>query len=283
MDASLMQRFPLAVALIAFTLIISAGAVHWTATVGTNSSSWHIYRQSSTMTFNYSSSFEGSVSPVKYHGIAINPYYSSYLEIIENSVSVSERTSAYEGKIYSNSNINTVSIAENTINITINKPSDVATFVHNEKWPVRIATSGRLEYLGKKINSRKSWTNNGDYVKAYFHDSPELIYQWAALSILERMNATVMATNEHIISADFMPTRYLGSKMNVHATGIADLSYMLRGSDYSFTGKMYPVLVQYDQRFYGSFNLSQLAETRSIFTEDNSSDQYCWLPCCNSS
>jgi len=258
----------------ALMLITSAEASYWSATVRTNTTSWHIYRQSETMAFNFSGSFEGRISPVEYHGNTINSHYSSYVEIIANDVRLSERTSAYDGKIQSDSNINLESSDEKDINITIDKPSDIATIEHSEQWPVRIVTGGRLEYFGREINSRRFEGNSGDYIKANFFYSPELIDQWETIFILERMNATVKATNDNIISADFMPTRYLGNKMDAHTTGIADLSYKLSSPHYDFRVKQYPALAQSDERYYGSFNISRLVETRSLFNENDTSDEY---------
>jgi hypothetical protein len=266
--------------IILFTFISCSIASHWGAIVGTNTSSWHIYRQSQTMSFNFASSFDGSVSPVDYHGTIINPHYSSYKEIFDNDLRLSERTNAYEGELISDSNINLVSSDEEEINITIENTTDITTIEHNERWPARITTDGRLEYHGSRINSRNSWENNGDYLASNVLDSSELINQWTTISILERMNATVMATDEKIISAAFMPTKYLGTKMFIHAAGITDLSYKMTDSNYQVEDTQYPALTQGIERYYGSFNISKIMQIRSLFNESKDMDS--WLPICSS-
>lgn len=267
--------------LTAFLLISSATAAHWSGRVGTNTSSWYIYRQSETMAFNLTSSVEGRVSPIEYHGSTLNPYYSSYMKIIANDVWLNERTSAYSGKISYDSDIKLESDADNDINITINKPYDVAAFEHNEQWPARIIANGSLVYQGREINSHMSEGNNGGYIKSNFLYGPELNKQWKTISILERMNATVKATNEGIIYADFMPTRYLAYQENAHTTGLADLSYKLSGPIYGFGEKGYPSLAQGEETYYGVFDLSRLIGMRSLFNNYSKSDS--WLPCCDSS
>jgi len=261
-------------------LTSSSKAVHWSASVGTNTSSWHIYRQSETMAFDISSFIKGEISPVTYRSKIIDPYYSNYLEIAANDVGISERTSAYSGSIYTESSMKLRSEADNDINITITKPNDIATFEHNERWPVLLVANGRLEYIGKEINSLKSERNNGDYIKESFIYGPELVVQWRSISLLERMNATVKATNDAIISADFMPTRYLAYEMNAHTTGLADLSYLLRGPHYDFQEKRYQILNRGEERYFGTYNLSLMIGMRSLFNGHNESDS--WLPCCSS-
>jgi hypothetical protein len=276
------MRIVLCAFLVAFLLMTSSQCVHWGASVGTNTSSWHIYRQSETMAFDISSSIKGEISPVMYHGNIISPYCSNYLEITANDVGIRERTSAYSGSIYAENSVKLQSNAENDINVSINKESDIAFIEHNERWPVLLASNGRLEYIGREINSLRSQRNNGDYITENFRYGPELTKQWSSISLLERMNATIEATNDDIILADFMPTRYSGYRLDAHTTGLADLGYVQIGPHYDFKDRRYPILAKGEERYFGTYNISMMFGIRSLFYKynDTYNESDSWIPCC---
>ena len=83
--------------IIILATISSASADYWHSSIGTNSSSWSINRQSGNMTFIQSSLVEGKIAPIEFHGVLLNPYSSYYSEVKANDVRLRERTSALEG------------------------------------------------------------------------------------------------------------------------------------------------------------------------------------------
>ena len=97
----------------------SASAVSWSSTVSTNTSSWSIYRQSESLTFDYSQLVQGTISPVDYHGRTLSPFYSGYQEINVNDVRQRERTSAFEGSYSSEEQTSLRSDAYNPVYINI--------------------------------------------------------------------------------------------------------------------------------------------------------------------
>ena len=96
------------------------------------------------------------------------------------------------------------------------------------------------------------------------------------------MNATVIATDDSILLAEFKPTKYLGYLINAKTTGIADLSYRLRDSQYDVKHQSYPALSEGEERYYGTYDLTRKIEMRSIFEKSNDTDDEAesWLPCC---
>jgi hypothetical protein len=66
-------------------------------------------------------------------------------------------------------------------------------------------------------------------------------------------------------------------------TGIADLSYRLRDSQYDVKHQNYPVLSEGEERYYGTYDLARKIEMKSVFERSNDPDDEAdsWLPCCN--
>ena len=130
-----------------------------------------------------------------------------------------------------------------------------------------------------KINDRDFEGNNGDFAGTSFLYNRELSMEQMTVIWLQRMNATVLATNDSILLAEFKPTKYLGYLIRANSTGIADLSYRLRDYRYDVKHQNYPVLSEGDERYYGTYNLSRKIAMRSIFDNYDTSE-YDWLPCC---
>jgi hypothetical protein len=287
-----MNQKPLAIIIIvAFAMTLNTNAVYWSSRVDTNSSHWSIYRESSNISFNLSSSVEGKISPVESRYRTLIPYQSYYEEVGTNDVRLRQRTNALEGSYKSTDEITMQSVVyPDEIEITVDKPvgTDIyAIEYENEQWPVIIKASKTLAYSGQQINDRDFEGNNGDFVGANFLYNHELSKDQRSVIWLQRMNASVLATNDAILSAEFKPTKYLGYLIQANTTGIADLSYRLRDSQYDVKHQNYPALSEGEERYYGTYDLTRKIEMRSIFERSNDTDAeefsgYSWLPCCSS-
>ena len=265
-------------------MISNASAVYWSSCVSTNSSSWCIYRESQNLSFESSGSVEGKITPVEVYGRSLSPYLSYYAELGANDVRLSERTSALEGSYKSVDEIEMRSaVYPNEIDIYVDKPaaSDIYTISYrNETWPVFIGARRAIAYSGKQINDRELEGNNGDFVGANFLYNRELTKEQQSIIWLQRMNATVLATDEAILLAEFKPTKYLGYLLQAKTTGIADLSYRQRDYRYDVRHQMYPAVSEGDERYFGEYNLARKIEMRSTFEDYDDDDE--WLPCCYS-
>jgi hypothetical protein len=282
-----MNQTPIAVfILIAFALTLDAHADYVSLSVDTNSSHWSIYRESNNISFSLSSSVEGKISPVKSHGRILSPYQSYYEEVGSNDVRLRQRTSALEGVYRSSDEIELQSVIyPDDIEITVDKPAgtDVYTLEYkNENWPVILKASRTLAYSGKQINNREFEGNNGDFVGSNFLYNHELSKEQRSVIWLLRANATVKATDEAILLAEFKPTRYLGYLIRSNSTGIADFSYRQRDFRYNVKHQTYPVITEGEERYYGAYNLARKIEMRSIFEKSNDTedDIESWLSCC---
>jgi hypothetical protein len=272
--------------IIAVVLTSNANAIFWSSSVKANSSSWSIYRESSNISFNLSSSVEGKISPVESRGRILSPYQSYYEDIGTNDVRLRQRTSSLEGSYKSTDEIMMQSVVyPDEIVITVDKPvgTDLYTIEYkNEKWPVFIKASRNLDYSGQQINNRDFEGNNGDFVGANFLYNRELSKEQRSVIWLRRMNATVLATNESIFLAEFKPTKYLGYEIKSNTTGIADLSYGFRDSRYDVKHQNYPALSEGEERYYGTYGLKRRIEMKSVFENSNETgdEAESWLPCC---
>lgn len=263
-------------------LTSNAMAYYWSSSVDTNSTHWSIYRESNNLSFNLSSSVKGKISPVEFHGRTLGSYQSYYEEIKANDVRLRERTSALEGSFKSAEEIRMHSIVyPGEIEISIYKPAGSKLFTikyQYEQWPVLIKASRAIEYSGKQINDRDFEGNNGDFVGSSFLYNSNLSKSQNSVIWLQRMNATVLATNDSIISAEFKPTRYLGYQIRANSTGIADFSYRMRDYNYDVKHQSYPALSEGQERYYGAYGLSQRIEMRSLFDAAENEDG--WFPSC---
>ena len=272
-----------AIFFIALVMLTSnATAYYWSSSVDTNSTHWSIYRESSNISFNLSSSVNGKISPVEFHGRTLGAYQSYYEEIKANDVRLRERTSALEGSYKSAEEIMMHSIVyPGEIEILIDKPAGSNLFTikyQYEQWPVLIKASKAIEYSGRQINDRDFEGNNGDFVGSSFLYNSNLSKSQRSVIWLQRMNATVLATDDSIIYAEFKPTRYLGYQIRANSTGIADFSYRMRDYNYDVKHQSYPALSEGDERYYGAYSLSRKIEMRSLFNTAENEDE--WLPCC---
>ncbi len=266
------------------TIMISCSdANYWSSTVGTNSGYWYIYRQTSNVSFNSTQTVIGNISPVQgMHGRVLSPYQSSYSKIKYNDVSLIERESALEGSYASASQIKMISqINNNVIDIGFSKPigSDIYTINYPEEWSVQLVAAKAINYSGKSINDWAYNGNNNDFINLNLLYNRQLVRESKTVMWLQRMNATVQATDDRIISAEFNPTKYLGRSDRIHSTGIADLSYKQAGSTYNAKRYNYPPVGEGRERYYGTFDISRLMEMKSVDVIPHQEDD--WLYCCS--
>ncbi len=288
-----MKNRPLALVLIAIFIFNSnASANYWASSVDTNSSHWSIYRHNSNISFDLSSSVNGNISPIdispaKSRSRILRPYLAYYAEVGNNDVRFRQRTSATEGSYRSADEIMMQSVVHpDEINITVDKPAGTDLFTINyetEKWSVFIKRNRTLAYSGQGINDRDFEGNNGDFAGSSFLYNRELSKEQKTVNWLQRMNATVLAANESTIVAEFKPTKYLGYEIKANTTGIADFSYRFRDTQYDAKHQNYPALIMGEERYYGSYNLVQKINMKSVFvtTNDTDDDAESWLPCCS--
>lgn len=277
--------------IVIFAINSIASAAYWSSIVSTNSNQWSIFRQNSNLSFDLSSSVEGNItpiniSPVQSRSRILHAYQSYYAEVGNNDVHFRQRTSSLQGSYRSSDMITMKSaILPDVINITVDKPSgtDVFTIEYwTERWPVFIKSNRTLAYSGQGINDRDFEGNNGDYVGANFLYNRELSKEQRTIMWLKRMNATVRAVDNSSIFAQFMPTKYLGYELKSNNTGIADLSYQFRDTDYDSKHQDYPPASMREERYYGAFDLTRKINMKTVFNRSGNTieETKAWLPCC---
>jgi hypothetical protein len=287
-----MKNGPLALLLIViFTIGSNAGANYWASSVDTNSSSWSIYRQNGNISFDLSSSVKGNISPIdissaKSRSRILHPYLSYYAEVGDNDVRFSQRTSSLEGSYKSTDEIMMRSVIyQDEIVISAVKPAGTDLFTieyKGKKSPVILKGNRTLLYSGQGINDRDFEGNNGDFVGASFLFNRELSKEQKTVMWLQGMNATVLAVDEGIVFAEFKPTKYLGYEIKANTTGIADLSYQFRDTQYDVKRRNYPALSMGEERYWGKYDLMRKINMKSVFKITNDTEDYAesWLPCC---
>jgi len=258
-------------------LISTASAASYTFGVDnvTDGSSFWISRQSANMSFDLSGSVEGDIAPIAVTpaGRVLTPYYSGMADLDANDVRLRERTAALEGIYSSEEVISLRASARSTVNRTYAKPagSDVWTITLEENWPVTLNASRTVDYLGKSINDRDWAGNNGDAIGSSFLYNPELSRERDVALHLDGLNATIIATDDTIISADVYPTRSTVYEITSHSTGIADLRYRQtdsRGELINLGG----------ERYTGTYDITRRVEMELVYAnETNETD---WLSCC---
>lgn len=266
--------------IVLFVLVSISSADFWSNTITTNSSSWSIYRQSQNLSFDLSSSVEGNISAIESYGRVLSPHQSYYADVTANDIRLRERISALEGKYKYQDKMKLLSRIDNDIYIYFNKPSgtNIYTFSFYERWPVLLTSSKTLEYQGRQINSRDFEANNRDFVGSNLLYNRNLSEERQTVMWLDRMNATVLATDDAILQAEFMPTKYLGYLILANTTGIADLRYKQAQSGYDVKRRDYPAASEGYERYYGTYTIGRKIEMRSIFDNNILSEE--WLPCC---
>ena len=253
----------------------NTSAVSWTGDVVTNTTSWSISRESATICFDLDSSVEGEISPIVGPGGRIlDAYHSYYSDVDLNDVRLRERTAALEGQYSAEEVMHLRADAENAANLTATKPagSNVWTVIWYETWPVTLNATRSIDYAGMGINDRDFAGNNFDYAGTNFLYNKEFSKDRMINLRLDRMNATVVATNDSIISANFMPTKSIDYEIESHSTGIADLEHKLTGADRN------TIISKGEERYEGVFDIERKI---SLYTNYNETKiEKDWLSCC---
>lgn len=255
-------------------LVSSANAASWSGSVKTDSDAWYITRESSNLSFTYEQSVQGKISPVDYRGRTLSPYHTLYEDVLINDVGVRERTAALLGAFSSEEQLLLKSSINNSVNMTLVKPegSDVYTIDFYEHWPVKLSCSKSMNYSGKEINNREFVGNNHDYVGANFLYNHEFSKERSLDMSLERMNATILATDEAIELGEVKATRDTQYRLQTHSSDIA--SFKWRQVDADDT-----ILNAGDERFVGVYDIVKNIRMKSRFDTIRKEDE--WLPCCS--
>ena len=201
-----------------------------------------------------------------------------------NDVRLRDRTSAFQGNYSSEELMYLRSDTTNSISIDTTKSgSPVYTIQYVEQWPVILKYGKNMRYSGREINDREFVGNNLDFAGSSLLYNQELSKDTYAGLLLKRMNATVLATDDAILSAEFMPSREMIYRIKTHTTGIADLKYRLTEPQLrSQTCDCYPALSEGEERYVGTYNISRSIHIKSDFEKpdlENSTPED-WLPCC---
>jgi hypothetical protein len=259
-----------------------SSADYWSSSVHTNGTSWSIERQSENVSFTQTGIVEGKVSEIGITpvGRKVEGYYSQYANYKANDVGMSERTSARKGDISYVEGTVLEATDYGTITEDLVKPADSPYYSidYTETWPVIFGSYRQIRYTGSNIDRRDLAKNNQDYAGTSLLYNKELSEETRSFLVLQRMNASVIATDEDIVQAEFMPTKSLQYSTMIHTTGIADLNYRLTGPEYDPKHRNYPAVAEGHERYSGTYDISRNINMRSIFIEGDIVN-YDWLPC----
>jgi hypothetical protein len=273
LEVIIMKHILLITILIA-VLIPSAYAASWSGSVITNSDAWSIARESSNLSFSYEQKVAGRISPVDYRGRTLSPYHSLYQNLDLNDVRVKERTAALLGEYSSEELLKLDSSTVDSVNMTLNKASgsDLYDIEFFEHWPVRLSYNKSMTYMGKGINNRESVGNNKDYVAANFLYNQEFSKERAVKMSLDKLNASILATDEAINFGETKATRDTQYKIETHSTGVASFKWRQVDVDEA-------ILNMGDERFVGAYDIVKNIRMKSRFDLNRNEDR--WLPCCS--
>lgn len=267
--------------------VSTINAAQWSSEISVGTSTWNIYRQTQNLNFSLEGSVNGSISPIVYNKRNFNSHSSYYANIKENEVEFRERTSALEGSYQANENLTLRSnISDPDIDIYISKTpgSDIYIFSYLEFWPVLLTVNREINYSGQQINHRNLEGNNQDIVENNLLYNKVLKQDLKATMQLKDWNATVMATNKNILSANLYPKKSLDFETNMSTTGIADLRYKHSSSLFNVRRQDYIPANENRETYYGTFNISRKMKMDMKYHKPNLDDEnppgYEWLSCC---
>ena len=263
--------------ILSMVFITTACATSVSVAIGANSSSWSLHRQSESLVFDYSQSVQGTVSPVDYKGRSLSPYYSGYQDVNVNDVRLRDRTSALQGSYSSEEQMSMQSDTTNPTLVNTTASGGLFTIQIFEAWPVILKSSKTIKYSGKEINNREFAGNNLDFAGSNLLYNKELSKETNVGMLLRNMNATVFATNDAILSADFKPNKEMYYDTRTYTTGIADMKYRQTSSSYDFKRGTYRVLSEGDERYSGNYNISRSLHMNSDFKYN--ALEYDWQTC----
>jgi hypothetical protein len=254
----------------------------WHGYVKTTTDTWSIYKQSENISFTSDQYIEGKIEAFRGpRGRILSPYCSYFRDVDLDDVRLKDRTSAWEGNYSSSEMMNVRAKVNPPIGLDISKPagSDIYRVDIYEEWPVNISAYKTLEYSGKGINDRDFAENNLDYAGTNLLYNTKLSKNLIVELSLERMNATVLATDDNIIQVERKATRDLNFRLSAHTTGIANIKFQQSGPLFDrFSPTNYEILNKGEGRYYGVFNLKENIRMKSGFDDLKPDDD--WLTCC---
>lgn len=254
--------------------IFDASAASWSGSVKTDSDVWSLTRESSNLSLIYEQSVQGQIAPVHYRYRTLGPFHSNYKDIKQNDMRVKERTAALQGSFSSEEQIKLISWTNDSVNLTIDKPagSDIYDIEFYEHWPVTLNYSKSMNYSGTEINNREFAGNNKDYVGDIFLYSDEFSKERSLNMSLDRLNVTILATDEAINLGEVKATKDMQYSLQSHSTGIANFKWRQVGAENE-------VLNTGDERFVGIYDIVKNIRMKSRFDLARNDDF--WLPCCS--
>jgi hypothetical protein len=211
---------------------------------------------------------------VDYRGRTLSPYHSFYEDVKFNDVRVKERTAALQGTYGSEEKLRLKSNTNDSVNATIYKPagSDIYIIDFYEHWPVKLSYNKSMNYSGKEINNREFVGNNKDFIGANFLYNHEFSKERSLNVTLERLNATILASDEVIYTGETKATRDTRYDLKSHSTGIAEFQHRQVGASDE-------ILSKGDERFVGIYDITNNIRMKSRFDDIRKEDE--WLPCCS--
>ena len=270
-----------------FVLLIMAALIgcvngeSWSGYVTTNTSSWQIARHSTNLTMDISGYVEGTISPVERQGRVLSPYAHYSKDVDANGAQIKERTAAYQGK-YRAEEILKMRSRISSVGYELDKPAGtpIWTVEFYADWPVLINSSRSIDYIGRNINDKEFIGNGEDNVGATFLYNIKLSKEEHFNFSTKSLNATIIATDEQILSANLDEIKDLDYGLKVHSTGIADLKFKQTGSQYMVESGAYAPLSENEERYVGDYNIIRKIRMASNHTREKLEDDK-WLPCCS--
>ncbi len=277
------MKMRLVLILIFFILLTGiASSESWFGYVKTTNNTWNIYRHSNNFSYNSDQYIEGMIKSFEGpRGRVLSSYCSRFENMNLNDVNLNKRTGAMEGNYSSSEHVSAQAHINPPIGLDIIKPanSDIYVIDFIEKWPADISSNQSLKYSGMGINNRDLSGINFNFIETNFLYNKQLSKNLIVKMELEKMNATVIATNDTIISAEKKATGNLDFRISTSTTGIANFMYQQSESEFSsvpMTG--HEILNRGEERYQGSFEINRNIQMNSQF--DNSKEYDYWLPCC---
>ena len=274
-----MQKIVYVMLLLA-ALVCCVSAESWSGYVATNTTSWQISRHSTNITADISGSVEGSVSPVDYRGRILSPYAYYSKDAGTNNVVIRERTSARQGMYKSEELLKMQSNLSTAPGYEIDKPAGTSiwTVEFYADWPLFMSSGRIIDYFGRNINDREYISNGGDSVDTKFLYNMKLTKERDLNISTRNLNATILATDDAILSASLDEYKKIDYALKSHSTGIADLKFKQSGPNYMAGSGDYDPLSESEERYIGDYNITRKLKLSANHTRERLEDE--WLPCC---
>lgn len=155
--------------------------------------------------------------------------YQRYTEMKLNDVRMRERTAADNGTLDTSERVRLIAAAAYPIEITLDKFPGGQNYilVVNETWPVAMAASRSIDYVGKSLSNRDFLGNNLDFVGASYYQTKDLRMDRSAFMELRRARFEVVANDstKGIYEDSFLPAKSIDYRLSSLSKGTATLRY----------------------------------------------------------